>query len=92
MTEKEIHWTTKSDKGKFPKGTEHTKILDPYGLGYEGSIHIHKTPGEELRSHLDLPRNEWRHPGDPFRSDNILGSNLSPMTKIRMLQKSQEQR
>jgi len=37
------------------------------------------------------PVSEWKHAGDPFRIENILNSNLSPMTKTRMLQKLQEQ-
>jgi hypothetical protein len=92
LPEREHPWVTKTDKGKFPKGTEHVKIEDPYGVGYKGDIHIYKRPGESFKSHVDLPKlSEWKHVGDPFRVENILGSNLSPLTKIRMLQKRQEQ-
>jgi hypothetical protein len=36
MSERVIEWVTKTDFGKFPKGTEHVKIENPYGVGYEG--------------------------------------------------------
>jgi hypothetical protein len=103
LTEEEISWTTKNkDKAKFPVGTEHVKVFDPYGVGYEGTIHIYKRPGEDLKSHVDFdvrpagslkidPVSEWKHAGDPFRIENVLNSDLSPMTKTRMLQKLQEQ-
>lgn len=56
MGENSFSWTTKTDAGKFPQGTYHTKFVNPYGVGYEGTIHGYKIPGQSIAGHIDYPR------------------------------------
>jgi hypothetical protein len=53
MSERVIEWVTKTDFGKFPKGTEHVKIENPYGVGYEGTIHAYRFPDGREGRHID---------------------------------------
>lgn len=53
MSENSFSWVTRTDQGKFPKGTEHIKIENPYGVGYEGTIHGYRFPNGGEGGHID---------------------------------------
>jgi hypothetical protein len=56
MPENQVSFRTKTDAGSFPKGTEHVKIQDPYGVGYDGTMHSYMLPNGKEGRHIDYPK------------------------------------